>query len=60
MNLFAITWVLVFVFGASAVPIAEFSGPNAMADCVANGKRLGETETFRRWAAVCLPIERTR
>lgn len=57
---FTITWALIFTLGASVVPIAEFAGSNAMADCIANGKRLGETETFRRWAAVCLPIERTR
>lgn len=57
---FTMTWVLIFTLGASTVPIAEFRGSSAMADCVANGKRLGETETFRRWAAVCLPIERTR
>lgn len=57
---FAITWILIFTLGASAVPIAEFTGANAMADCIANGKRIGESEAFRRWAAVCIPIERTK
>lgn len=57
---FAITWILIFTLGATTVSVAEFAGANAMPDCIANGKRLGETETFRRWAAVCLPIERTR
>lgn len=57
---FTITWALFFTIGASVVPIAEFSGASALPDCIANGRRLGETETFRRWTAVCLLIERTR
>lgn len=57
---FAITWILIFTLGASTVSVAEFSGANAMLDCIANAKHLGDKDPFRTWAPKCIPIERTR
>lgn len=52
-------WLQISGFSATALPLATFTGPNAMQDCVANGKRIEANGMFgRRVSAHCERIDR--
>lgn len=56
-----VEYVLVLWLQASTAPLhlATFTGPNAMQDCVANGKRIEANGMFgRRASAHCERIDR--